>query len=205
MELILKYFKDISPLQIQQFIAMEAIYKEWNVKINVISRKDIDNLYLHHVLHSLAIAKVISFKPETQILDIGTGGGFPGIPLAIMFPQCRFHLVDSISKKITVVNEVYKALDLKNVSTEVARAENIKEKFHFIVSRAVTNLPDFMGWCKNKISKENSNDLHNGILYLKGGEINLELTSLRYKHSIYKISNFYKLVYFDEKYVIHLY
>jgi len=202
---ILKSFPELTPTQKAQFELLMPLYKDWNTKINVISRKDIDNLYLHHVLHSLAIAKVIHFKPETQILDIGTGGGFPGIPLAILFPECRFHLVDSIGKKITVVNEVYKALDLKNVSTEVARAENIKEKFHFIVSRAVTSLPVFMGWCKNKISKDNFNDLANGILYLKGGNIEQELQSvLGHKKKRFVISNFFDDPYYEEKFVVHL-
>jgi len=203
---IIKYFPNIASSQSNQISKLLPLYKKWNTKINVISRKDIDNLYLHHVLHSLAIAKVIHFKPETQILDIGTGGGFPGIPLAILFPECHFHLVDSIGKKITVVNEVCKALDLKNVSTEVARAENIKEKFHFIVSRAVTSLPVFMGWCKNKISKDNFNDLSNGILYLKGGNIEQELKSVKYhKKKLFVISNFFDDPYYEEKFVVHLF
>jgi len=206
MEQILKYFPELNQEQKSQFELLIHLYKEWNNKINVISRKDIDNLYLHHVLHSLAIAKVITFKPETQILDIGTGGGFPGIPLAIFFPECHFHLVDSIGKKITVVNEISKSLELKNVSTEVNRAENNKEKFHFIVSRAVTNLPDFMGWCKNKISKENFNDLANGVLYLKGGNIESELLSMeRTKNKIFPISHFFVNPFFEEKFIIHLF
>ncbi len=199
-----KYFPKISLSQHHQFEQLFPLYKDWNAKINVISRKDIDNLYLHHVLHSLATAKIITFKPKTQILDIGTGGGFPGIPLAIMFPECRFHLMDAIGKKIKVVNEVTKALGLKNVTTEVTRAENTKKKFHFIVSRAVTNLPVFMGWCKNKISKDNFNDLANGIFYLKGGDIDAETLLLNYKYSLFRIEDFFQESFFQEKFVVYL-
>jgi len=204
-DIIRLYFPLLNDTQISQFGSLYSLYKDWNAKINVISRKDIENLYVHHVLHSLAIAKVIHFKPETHILDIGTGGGFPGIPLAIMFPECRFHLVDSIGKKITVVNEVAKSLELKNVSTEVTRAENIKEKFHFIVSRAVTSLPVFMAWCTNKIDKNSFNDLANGILYLKGGDLSEELIGLNNWHiKTYALSSYFDNDFFKEKKVVYL-
>lgn len=205
MNLILKYFPHINQSQRQQFEALFPLYKEWNSKINVISRKDIDNLYLHHVLHSLAIAKVVQFKPGTKILDIGTGGGFPGIPLAIMFPDCHFHLVDSIGKKITVVNEVIKSLNLKNATTEVTRAENIKEKFHFIVSRAVTSLPVFMSWCRNKIRNDCYNNIPNGVLYLKGGELDNETIVLKINLVQHNIQGIFSDDYFTNKYVTHLY
>lgn len=206
MEIVLKYFPELSLNQINQLELLFPLYKEWNAKINVISRKDIDNLYLHHVLHSLAIAKVIEFKPGTKILDIGTGGGFPGIPLSILFPDCHFHLVDSIGKKITVVNEVIKSLNLKNVTTEVTRAENIKEKFHFIVSRAVTDLPVFMSWCKNKICNDNFNDLANGVLYLKGGSLAEDINCTKnFATNAYPIYLIFNETFFLEKYILHLY
>lgn len=204
MNLILKYFPHINQSQRQQFEALFPLYKEWNSKINVISRKDIDNLYLHHVLHSLAIAKVVQFKPGTKILDIGTGGGFPGIPLAIMFPESRFHLVDSIGKKITVVNSIYQSLGLKNVTTEIIRAENLKNQYHFIVSRAVTDLTAFLGWSKGKVSNHNINDLPNGVLYLKGGELFNEENRLTNSYMLYKIPDYFAEDYFANKYVAYL-
>ena len=175
MEEIIKQFPNVTDNQVQQFQKLEALYHDWNSKINVISRKDIDELYTKHVLHSLAIAKVQPFEPGTYILDVGTGGGFPGIPLAILFPETRFYLIDVIAKKIKVVNEVATALGLKNVKAEQLRAENVKSDFDFIVSRAVTNMPDFVSWIKDKIKKQNNHGLKNGILYLKGGDLTEEL------------------------------
>ncbi|MBQ5721142.1 MAG: 16S rRNA (guanine(527)-N(7))-methyltransferase RsmG, partial [Bacteroidaceae bacterium] len=168
MELIKKYFKNLTPEQTAQFEKLDELYHDWNAKINVISRKDIDNLYEHHVLHSLGIAEVINFKPGTKIMDLGTGGGFPGIPLAIMFPQCQFHLVDSIGKKIKVCTEVAQALNLTNVTTEWTRAENIGEKYHFVVSRAVMPLADLVKIIRKNIAKEQLNALPNGLICLKG-------------------------------------
>ena len=176
--LITKYFPFITINQAEQFSKLKELYVEWNAQINVISRKDIDHLYEHHVLHSLAIAKIIQFKDRTKILDVGTGGGFPGIPLAILFPNCHFHLIDSIGKKIKVVNEVSLGLGLKNISTEHKRVEQVSDKYDFIVSRAVTDLSEFFGWVRKKFSSTNFNDFPNGILYLKGGELNGELNNL---------------------------
>lgn len=167
-QIILNYFPHLSRQQKEQFGELGKLYAAWNSKINVISRKDIDNFYERHVLHSLGIAKVMPFKPKTRILDVGTGGGFPGIPLAILFPESEFHLVDSIGKKIKVVNAVTEGLGLKNVKKTWSRAEEIKEKFHFIISRAVTELPEFQKWVKGKFLEENFNELPNGILYLRG-------------------------------------
>ena len=166
--IISKYFPALSETQKKQIEQLGALYADWNAKINVISRKDIENFYERHVLHSLGIAKVMSFKPKTKILDVGTGGGFPGIPLAILFPECEFHLVDSIGKKIKVVNAVAESLGLKNVKGTWSRAEELKEKYHFIISRAVTEIPEFQKWVKGKFLPESFNDLPNGILYLRG-------------------------------------
>src|SRR5690606_18510346 len=175
MNLILKYFPNLTEEQIQQFSKLKELYEFWNSQINVISRKDTDNFYERHVLHSLAIAKVMSFRDGSDIMDIGTGGGFPGIPLAILFPNCQFVLVDSIGKKVKVASEVAKSLELKNVTAIHERAENIPQKFDFIVSRAVTAMPDFVKWTKNKFKPKSINELPNGILYLKGGDLKDEI------------------------------
>lgn len=203
MELILKYFPSLSEDQISKFQLLESLYKDWNLKINVVSRKDIDELYLRHVLHSLAIAKIISFKDGTQIMDVGTGGGFPGIPLAIMFPNCNFHLVDSIAKKLKVVNEVAEGLGLTNVRTTHTRVEEIDETYDFIVSRAVAAMPTFVHWTKGKIGKKQNNDLKNGILYLKGGDLSEELKDYT-TTTIYNLSDFYTEDFFDTKKLVHL-
>ncbi|MDD3004224.1 16S rRNA (guanine(527)-N(7))-methyltransferase RsmG [Flavobacterium sp.] len=203
MEEISKYFPNLSEVQQQQFEQLGQIYPEWNAKINVISRKDIDELYIKHVLHSLAIAKIQSFKPGTYVLDVGTGGGFPGIPLAILFPETRFYLIDVIGKKIKVVQAVVDALGLKNVKAEQMRAENVKGDFDFIVSRAVTNMPDFVSWIKDKIKKQNKHELKNGILYLKGGDLTEELKDFP-KATEYNISEFFENEFFETKKVVHL-
>ena len=203
MEEIIKQFPNLTDNQVQQFQKLEALYHDWNAKINVISRKDIDELYTKHVLHSLAIAKVQPFEPGTYILDVGTGGGFPGIPLAILFPETRFFLIDVIAKKIKVVQAVADALELKNVKAEQLRAENVKGDFDFIVSRAVTNMPDFYSWVKDKIKKQNKHELKNGILYLKGGDLTEELAAFP-KATEYNISNFFSDEFFETKKVVHL-
>ncbi|TBN05483.1 16S rRNA (guanine(527)-N(7))-methyltransferase RsmG [Hyunsoonleella flava] len=203
MKLILKYFPNLSEDQIIKFQRLEALYKDWNLKINVVSRKDIDELYLRHVLHSLAIAKVIAFKNGSSIMDVGTGGGFPGIPLAIMFPNCHFHLVDSIAKKLKVVNEVVEGLGLENVRTTHTRVEDIDETYDFIVSRAVAAMPTFVRWTKGKIAKKQKNDLKNGILYLKGGDLTEELKDY-ITTSIYNLTDFFEEDFFETKKVVHL-
>lgn len=203
MEEIIKQFPNLTDNQVQQFQKLEALYHDWNAKINVISRKDIDELYTKHVLHSLAIAKVQPFEPGTYILDVGTGGGFPGIPLAILFLETRFFLIDVIAKKIKVVQAVADALELKNVKAEQLRAENVKGDFDFIVSRAVTNMPDFYSWVKDKIKKQNKHELKNGILYLKGGDLTEELAAFP-KATEYNISNFFSDEFFETKKVVHL-
>jgi 16S rRNA (guanine527-N7)-methyltransferase len=203
MEFILKYFPELTEVQISQFQQLEALYHDWNSKINVISRKDIDQLYVKHVLHSLAIAKIQKFEPGTYILDVGTGGGFPGIPLAILFPETRFYLIDVILKKINVVKAVAESLELKNVKAEQIRAENVKGDFDFIVSRAVTNMPDFVSWIKDKIKKQQKHELKNGILYLKGGDLTEELASFPNAKE-YHISDFFEDDFFETKKVVHL-
>jgi len=203
MERISKYFKDLTEKQLQQFSRLEALYKHWNSLINVISRKDIDELYLRHVLHSLGIAKVQHFKPNTHILDVGTGGGFPGIPLAIMFPETKFYLVDSIGKKIKVVQEVVNALGLKNVKAEHTRAEKVKGEFDFIVSRAVTNMDDFVKWTRKKVAKKQYHELKNGILYLKGGDLTEELANFS-RATVYNLSDYYTEAFFESKKVVHI-
>jgi len=203
MELIQKYFPQLSDIQKGQFSQLFELYLDWNSKINVVSRKDIDELYLRHVLHSLGIAKVLQFKQGTTILDVGTGGGFPGIPLAILYPECNFHLVDSINKKLKVVAAVAESLDLKNVKTSHKRAEDINETFDFIVSRAVTAMPSFVGWVKNKINKKSKHELKNGILYLKGGNLTEELQNFP-KARLYNLSDYFSEDFFDTKKVVHL-
>ena len=203
MEEILKQFPDLTDNQILQFQKLEVLYQDWNAKINVISRKDIDELYTKHVLHSLAIAKIQKFEPGTYVLDVGTGGGFPGIPLAILFPETRFYLIDVILKKINVVKAVVDALALKNVKAEQLRAEHVKGDYDFIVSRAVTNMPDFVSWIKDKIKKQNKHALKNGILYLKGGDLTQELADFP-KATEYNISEFFENEFFETKKVVHL-
>lgn len=203
MEEIVKHFPNLTPIQIEQFQKLDALYHDWNAKINVISRKDIDQLYTKHVLHSLAIAKIQPFEPGTYVLDVGTGGGFPGIPLAILFPETRFYLVDVILKKINVVKAVAEALELKNVKAEQIRAEMVKGDYDFIVSRAVTNMPDFVSWIKDKIKKQNKHELKNGILYLKGGDLTEELKD--FPRAIeYNIADFFEDEFFETKKVVHL-
>lgn len=205
-KLILNYFPDLTNQQIEQFAKLQELYQFWNEQINVISRKDMDNFYLHHVLHSLSIAKVVNFKAFTEVMDAGTGGGFPGIPLAIMFPKVKFYLVDSIGKKIKVVNEVVQSLELKNVKAEQLRMEQVKSTYDFIISRAVTNLPDFLRWTSYKFHNKSFNDIPNGILYIKGGDVQQELNLIKkFKKKIYKIPDFFEDDYFETKKVVHIY
>ena len=203
-ELILKYFPNITERQQQQFAALLPLYQDWNAKINVISRKDMDHFYEHHVLHSLAIAKVQPFKTMAEVLDVGTGGGFPGIPLAILFPDAKFYLVDSIGKKIKVVQDVVEQLGLQNVRAEQIRAEQVQGDFDFIVSRAVTDLSQFTQWVRGKVSYTQYHKLRNGILYLKGGDLTAELAPFRKKVRTWPISDFFTEDYFETKQVIHL-
>ncbi|MCB0491227.1 MAG: 16S rRNA (guanine(527)-N(7))-methyltransferase RsmG [Cyclobacteriaceae bacterium] len=203
--LLLKYFPALTPPQISQFDKLGLVYREWNDKINVVSRKDMDNLYTNHILHSLGIAKVISFNPSAQVLDVGTGGGFPGIPLAILFPDTNFHLVDSIGKKITVVNEVVKSLDLKNVIGEKTRAEEIKNrKYDFVVSRAVTRMREFYGWVHNKVNTVSHHDMDNGILYLKGGDLEEEMNELKRPYQLFDLTDFFEEEFFETKKVVYV-
>jgi 16S rRNA (guanine527-N7)-methyltransferase len=204
MELIKKYFPDLTIDQIAKFIQLEGLYIEWNSKINVISRKDMEHFYEHHVLHSLGIAKVIQFQPGAHVLDVGTGGGFPGIPLAILFPETKFMLVDSIGKKIKVVQEVAEAAEITNIEAIKVRAEEVKGKFDFVVSRAVTTLPDFIKWVENKIKRESRHSLKNGILYLKGGDLVAELAPLRNKYQVFNLSDYYEESFFETKKVVHV-
>lgn len=203
MDLIKKYFPDLTEDQILKFEKLEELYKDWNLKINVVSRKDIDELYLRHVIHSLGIAKIQSFKPGSKILDVGTGGGFPGIPLAIMFPESEFHLVDSIGKKIKVVDEVSEGLELKNVKSFNQRVEELDGNYDFIVSRAVAIMPTFVRWVKGKIAKESKHDRKNGILYLKGGDLTEELIDYR-TAQIFELSDYFEEDFFDTKKVVYL-
>ena len=203
MDEILKYFPNLTDVQKEQFAKLDFLYHDWNAKINVISRKDIDELYTKHILHSLGIAKIIKFEPGTFVLDVGTGGGFPGIPLAILFPETRFYLIDVIAKKIKVVQAVADALELKNVKAEQLRAELVKGDFDFIVSRAVTNMPDFVSWIKDKIKKKSKHELKNGILYLKGGDLTEELKDFP-KATEYNLSDYFEDEFFETKKVVHL-
>jgi len=203
MDLILKYFPNLSEQQIEQFAKLQELYQDWNLKINVVSRKDIDELYLRHVLHSLAIAKVMNFQPRAKVMDVGTGGGFPGIPLAILFPETHFHLVDSIGKKIKVVNEVTEGLGLLNVKTTHGRVEEVKDTYDFIVSRAVAQMETFVGWTKGKISKKQNHHLKNGILYLKGGDLSVELKKYT-SATIYDLPTYFDEPFFETKKVVHL-
>lgn len=204
MDIILKYFPNLTERQREQFAALLPLYEEWNAQINVISRKDMEHFYEHHVLHSLAIAKVIRFAPMTEILDVGTGGGFPGVPLAIMFPDARFTLIDSIGKKIKVVSDVLDRLDLKNSKAMQIRAEQLDGEYDFVVSRAVTTLGEFVPWVKKKISKSQYNDLRNGILYLKGGDLTNELFTFRHKVKTWDISEWFDEEFFEAKKIIYL-
>lgn len=204
MDIILKYFPELTERQREQFAALLPLYEEWNAQINVISRKDMENFYEHHVLHSLAIAKAIRFAPMTEVLDVGTGGGFPGVPLAVMFPEARFTLVDSIGKKIKVVNDVVERLGLKNTKAMQTRAEQLDGEYDFVVSRAVTTLGEFVPWVKNKISKTQYNSLSNGILYLKGGDLTNELFAFRHKVKTWDIGEWFDGEWFETKKVIYL-
>jgi 16S rRNA (guanine527-N7)-methyltransferase len=203
MDEILKYFPDLTDIQIEQFQKLDFLYHDWNEKINVISRKDIDALYTKHILHSLGIAKIMKFEPGATVLDVGTGGGFPGIPLAILFPETRFYLIDVIAKKIKVVQGVVDALGLKNVKAEQKRAELVKGDFDFIVSRAVTNMPDFVSWINDKIKKQHKHILKNGILYLKGGDLTEELKDFP-NATLYDLSSIFDDEFFETKKVVHL-
>ena len=203
MDIILKYFHNLTEEQINKFRMLDELYHDWNAKINVISRKDIDNLYEHHVLHSMGIAELIRFKPGTKVMDLGTGGGFPGIPLAILFPEASFHLVDSIGKKIKVCQEVANALNLQNVTTQWCRAEEIKDKYHFVVSRAVMPLADLVKIIRKNISKEQINGLPNGIICLKGGELEHETLPLKNQTQIYPLSVYFEEPFFETKKVVY--
>ena len=204
MDIIEKYFPNLTEKQRLQFSQLQPLYADWNTQINVISRKDIDNLYVNHVLHSLSIAKLLSFKNQTTVLDVGTGGGFPGIPLAILFPNALFHLVDSIGKKVKVAQNVADELGLSNVECTQTRAEELKDEYDFVVSRAVTALPEFYKWVNNRISQTAFNVLPNGILYLKGGDVSQELKTLPRKASLYPISDWFEEECFWGKYVVHV-
>lgn len=204
MKTILHYFPNLTPTQIKQLEALETLYKFWNDQINVISRKDTENFYERHVLHSLGIAKIQAFNPGSEILDVGTGGGFPGIPLAILFPESNFTLVDSIGKKIKVVNEVAKSLALSNVKGIHCRAEVVEGKFDFVVSRAVTRMPDFLVWVKGKIKSKSNHERKNGILYLKGGDLSEEMSSVKQKYKEFLLNEVYTEDFFETKKVIHV-
>lgn len=204
MDVILKYFPNLSSNQILQFESLLDLYASWNAKINVISRKDMDSFYERHVLHSLGIAKVMNFKAGTHVLDVGTGGGFPGIPLAILFPKTNFLLIDSIGKKINVVNDVVEQLQLTNVSTAYQRAEHVKKPFDFVVSRAVTRMPAFIDWIEKGFSKKYINDFPNGILYLKGGDLAEELSSIDYHHNSFDLADYFEEDFFETKKVVYV-
>jgi len=202
MDIILKYFPELSSDKIEKFKQLEALYIYWNQRINVVSRKNINELYINHVLHSLAIAKIINFKNKTNILDVGTGGGFPGIPLAILFPDCNFTLVDSIAKKIHVVDSIVDSLKLDNISTNISRVESLNTKHDFVVSRAVTNMPNFMNLTKGRVIKGGHNSLSNGIIYLKGGNLSEELKNI--KNKMYNISDYFEEEFFETKKIVYV-
>ena len=202
-EIVFRYFPNLTNLQREQFTKLETLYQDWNLKINVVSRKDIDEIYLRHVLHSLGIAKIIQFQKGTEILDVGPGGGFPGIPLAIMFPECHFTLVDSIGKKIRVVEEVVQGLGLMNVTAINKRVENLEGRYDFIVSRAVAAMPTFVRWVQGCIKKKSMHHLKNGILYLKGGDLQEELSGFD-KAQIFHLKNYFEEEFFETKSVVYL-
>lgn len=204
MDIILKYFQNLSEVQQQQFAALYDLYTDWNSKINVISRKDITNLYEHHVLHSLGIAKVMQFRPETTVMDLGTGGGFPGIPLAILFPETHFHLVDSIGKKVKVATEIANAIGLKNVTTRHCRAEEEKQLFDFVVSRAVMPLTDLLKIIRKNIKKEQHNALPNGLICLKGGELEREVMPVKHQTLMYDLKDYFEEEFFETKKVVYV-
>jgi 16S rRNA (guanine527-N7)-methyltransferase len=204
MDIILKYFHDLTNLQKEQFSKLPELYSHWNEQINVISRQDIENLFEKHILHSLAIAKVVNFKNGTEILDVGTGGGFPGIPLAILYPECQFHLVDSIGKKIKVVTEIAQALDLKNVRAEQIRAEQIDYEYDFVVTRAVTRVKPFTEWMRGKFNQNQYNKLKNGILFLKGGDLSEELKEYGKKTKTYELYEIFDEEFFETKKIVYV-
>lgn len=204
MDIILKYFPNLSEVQQQQFAALYDLYTDWDSKINVISRKDITNLYEHHVLHSLGIAKVMQFRPETTVMDLGTGGGFPGIPLAILFPETHFHLVDSIGKKVKVATEIANAIGLKNVTTRHCRAEEEKQLFDFVVSRAVMPLADLLKIIRKNIKKEQHNALPNGLICLKGGELEREVMPVKHQTLMYDLKDYFEEEFFETKKVVYV-
>lgn len=204
MDIILKYFPNLTETQKQQFTALYDLYTDWNSKINVISRKDITNLYEHHVLHSLGIAKIIQFRPGTEIMDLGTGGGFPGIPLAILFPDTHFHLVDSIGKKVKVATEIAQAIGLKNVTTRHCRAEEEKQQFDFVVSRAVMPLTDLLKIIRKNIRMEQHNALPNGLICLKGGELDREVMPVKHQTLIYDLKDYFEEEFFETKKVVYV-
>jgi 16S rRNA (guanine527-N7)-methyltransferase len=202
--IISRYFPEVDEEKLEKFKLLRDLYIEWNSKINVISRKDIDSIYIKHILHSLAVAKFTNFKPGTNILDVGTGGGFPGVPLSIMFPECNFHLIDSIGKKIQVVKGVISSAGIKNAFAEQIRAENIPDKYHFVVSRAVTALPNFLPWVNNKIDNENFNALPNGFIFLKGGDLTEELGKMAKAATVVDLNNYFKEEFFETKKIVYL-